>query len=588
MSAIHADETHAVAASIASTSRGLAPGRAASPEDIAAVFDAINRCSAIAELDMDGHILSANANFLQLFECPLEEVVGQHIRRFYPPGAPESPEDQATWKSLRAGLPVCSECRRVAASGRSLHLQATYNIVFDDAGRPAKVIKIATDITSAKRRALEDASKLAAIDRSQAVIEFDPHGKVLEANANFLALTGYSIDEVRGRDHRIFVPPQEAASADYRAFRERLGRGDFDAGEYKRVGKGGREIWLHATYNPVFDADGRICKIVKYASDVTRERLRAAEFESRLAAIDKAQAVIEFDLEGRVLQANRNFLAAMGYTLAEIQGKHHSMFCAPEYVVGAEYRTFWLRLADGEFVGGRFHRIGKFGRDVWIQATYSPIRDLNGAVVKVVKYAYDVTKEVMLEKRIAAMSTDMQASVARLVQSIAAIAANSAVSAEVADETSTAANAGFEALRKSIVAIDAIQASSTKVSEIVRVISEIANQTNLLAFNAAIEAARAGEHGVGFSVVAAEVRKLAERSSVAAREIAMLIDESKVQVSHGAEVTKDAARNFEGILSSVKRNGAAVTQIADATEAQREQANEVSSLIRRLTDAAAS
>ncbi len=337
----------------------------------------------------------------------------------------------------------------------------------------------------------------------------------------------------------------------------------------------------------MFDDHGKLTKVVKLASDVTQARLVSAEFQAKVAAIDLSQAVIEFDLDGKVLTANRNFLAAMGYTLREITAQHHSIFCAPEYRRSEEYRDFWLRLSEGQFISGRFHRVGKFDRDVWIQATYNPIFDLNGRVMKVVKYAYDVSKEVRLEREIATRSAEMTGSVGRLLESIAAIVTNSTVAADMAAEASRAAESGAEALQKSNLAIGAIQASSNKVSEIVRVIGDIASQTNLLAFNAAIEAARAGQHGIGFSVVAGEVRKLAERSSTAAQEIATLIETSVAQVENGAGVSRDAASSFAGILASVGRTGTSVSAIAHAAERQREMASEVSALITSLTSAIA-
>lgn len=449
-------------------------------------------------------------------------------------------------------------------------------------GELRKVFLVAQDITRVKLEQLEAASKLGAIDRAQAVIEFDLSGRVLNANDNFLELMGYRQEEIRGLHHRTFVDPAHAASAEYQVFWERLGRGEFSAGEYRRVGRDGREVWIQATYNPVFDPRGRPVKVVKFASDVTAAKLRNAEFEAKVAAMDLGQAVIEFDLDGHVTSANRNFLAAMGYTMREIQGQHHSMFCSDEYRQSREYRDFWLRLNEGQFVSGRFHRVGKFGRDVYIQATYNPIFDLSGRVMKVVKYAYDVTKEVELEKRITAKSGEMTASVRALVDSIGAIASSTGNASETARQSAAAAEAGHRAVHQSMESIDRIQASSSKVSEIVRVIGDIANQTNLLAFNAAIEAARAGQHGVGFSVVAAEVRKLAERSSDAAKEISTLIESSVVQVSQGAEVSKSAAGSFEGIMSSVQATAASVMDIAESAQLQRQMAGEVSSLIEAL------
>lgn len=454
------------------------------------------------------------------------------------------------------------------------------------AEKPTRAAKVAGDADEQFNLADQDlAGYVAAISRSQAIIEFDLDGIILTANENFLGLMGYRLDEVAGQHHRLFVDQEEVGAADYQVFWDRLRRGEGQAGEFRRIGRDGRDVWIQATYSPVLDAQGRPVKVVKLASDVTQSKLRNAEFAAKVAAIDEGQAVIEFDLDGNVLTANRNFLVAMGYTLREIQGHHHSQFCTVEYTQSEEYRDFWLRLNAGEHISGRFHRIGKFNRDVWIQATYNPILDLKGQVIKIIKYAYDVTQEVLLARRITDKATEMTGSVRSLVDSIKAIADNSGVASSMAMETSSAAKTGFDAVQKSIAAIDRIQNSSSRVAEIVRVISEIANQTNLLAFNAAIEAARAGQQGVGFSVVAAEVRKLAERSSSAAQEIGRLIDESSHNVQQGADVSRSAASSFAGILSSVERTVASAGEIAGATEQQRELAGKVSRLIEELARA---
>lgn len=454
------------------------------------------------------------------------------------------------------------------------------------AEKPTRAAKVAGDADEQFNLADQDlAGYVAAISRSQAIIEFDLDGIILTANENFLGLMGYRLDEVAGQHHRLFVDQEEVGAADYQVFWDRLRRGEGQAGEFRRIGRDGRDVWIQATYSPVLDAQGRPVKVVKLASDVTQSKLRNAEFAAKVAAIDEGQAVIEFDLDGNVLTANRNFLVAMGYTLREIQGHHHSQFCTVEYTQSEEYRDFWLRLNAGEHISGRFHRIGKFNRDVWIQATYNPILDLKGQVIKIIKYAYDVTQEVLLARRITDKATEMTGSVRSLVDSIKAIADNSGVASSMAMETSSAAKTGFDAVQKSIAAIDRIQNSSSRVAEIVRVISEIANQTNLLAFNAAIEAARAGQQGVGFSVVAAEVRKLAERSSSAAQEIGRLIDESSHNVQQGADVSRSAATSFAGILSSVERTVDSAGEIAGATEQQRELAGKVSRLIEELARA---
>ncbi len=237
-------------------------------------------------------------------------------------------------------------------------------------------------------------AQFAAIDRAQAIIEFSLDGTILHANENFCEAMGYALDEIQGRHHRMFAEPAYAASTEYRAFWEKLGRGEYHAGQYKRLAKGGREIWIQATYNPIFDASGKAYKVVKFATDITAERLKTANYEGQLDAIGKAQAVIEFCLDGTILTANDNFCKAMGYALSEIQGRHHRMFAEPGYAASAEYRAFWEKLGRGEFHAGQYKRLAKGGREIWIQATYNPILDMNGKPFKVVKYATDVTEQV--------------------------------------------------------------------------------------------------------------------------------------------------------------------------------------------------
>ena len=248
--------------------------------------------------------------------------------------------------------------------------------------------------TKSSTSSVDMLGQLNAINKVMAVIEFELDGTIITANDNFLGALGYSLEEIEGRHHRMFCEPSYTQSNEYRAFWENLARGEFQAGEFKRIGKGGKEIWIQASYNPIFDAAGKPFKVVKYATDVTPQKIKNADFEGQLSAISKSQAVIEFAMDGTILTANDNFLNCLGYSLAEVKGQHHRMFAEPAYAQSSDYRLFWDRLNRGEFQAGEFQRFGKGNKEIWIQASYNPILDLNGKPVKVVKYASDITAQV--------------------------------------------------------------------------------------------------------------------------------------------------------------------------------------------------
>ncbi|MGI4862262.1 MAG: methyl-accepting chemotaxis protein [Janthinobacterium lividum] len=538
---------------------------------------------AVIEFDPSGNVLRANTVFLGLMGYTAEELLGQNHRIFCDRNYVMGAEYGMFWGGLNAGQEMRGEFRRIRRDGQAIWIHGAYTPLMDEKGALIKVVKVASDITNAKMLSDEHAGKVRAIDRAQGVIEFDLRGNVLDANENFLDLLGYSLGEIKGQHHRMFCEPDYLHTDAYRAFWEKLGRGEYDSGQYKRLGKNGREIWIQASYNPIFSSDGTLVKIVKFATDITQNKRNSAEREGRLAAIDRANAVIEFDLEGNVLYANQNFLDTMGYTLREVVGKHHKQFCEPDYVKSSEYRDFWSKLGRGDFYTGRFMRVTKHGYAVWLQATYNPIFDEDGKPFKVIKYATDITAQVEREAQIQTHLIAMNSKISELSESITGIAQSTRQATEVATETQTEAQDGGRTLQQSIAAIQDIETSSAGINEIIKVISDIANQTNMLAFNAAIEAARAGEHGYGFAVVASEVRKLAERSSQATKEISKLIEDSIQRVGQGSRTSAKAAEGFERIRDGVDRTTRTIGAIHEVTEQQAQATRDVSQLLHELT-----
>ena len=543
---------------------------------------AIGRYRGVVEYDLSGKILFVNDHFAKMLGYRAEDLIGCSHQDTAHPGCHIHADYRQFWYRLGRGEAEVSDFLRKDKDGNQRWVLSSFNPILDLDGKPWKVVEYATDVTEAKQATLEFEGKVDAISRATCVLETTLDGTILHANANYLKILGYSIEELRGKNERILVEPAIAQSENYRRSTEGLSQGEFLSGEFKRIAKDGREVWLRATINPILDLCGNPYKLVAYAMDVTDDKLKTLENENRLAAVERSQATIEFDLDGNILTANQNFLAVMGYSLREVVGQHHSMFCVPEYLKTVEYGDFWRRLNAGEAHSGRFHRIGKYGRDVHIQASYSPVYDLSGRPVRVIKHAYDITAQVEMEHRIATKSQEMQGMVKQLTDAITTISNGARGASEVSGETQIAAKQGNEAIHNAIESIDLISRSSGQIAKIVTVIGELASQTNLLAFNAAIEAARAGEHGVGFSVVAEEVRKLAERSADAASEIAKLIEESGERVAHGTERSHDAQKAFEGIVSSIEKSTRSIAEIADAATTQEDLTMKVVGMIGEL------
>jgi len=428
-----------------------------------------------------------------------------------------------------------------------------------------------------------------SMNKSQAIIEFDTKGFIKDANSNFLSLMNYKLDEIKGKHHSIFIEEKEVNSASYKKFWKDLGEGKFLSSEFKRIGKDKKEVWIEASYNPILGITNKPYKIIKYATDITYKKLEAADVKGQLNALHTSQAVISFQLDGTILDANENFLKTFEYTLEEIKGKHHSIFIEESFKNSKDYKTFWEELNRGIFKSAEFKRFGKNNKEVWIQSVYNPILDMNGKVFKVVKFATDITQLVherihrkkiqsyinqdindintevftTTEKTVSASKASFVTS--SKVQEIAAGAEELDASVmEIKNQVENAkyiSKTAFEQSNETRTTISSLSKASEKIGEIINLINEIATQTNLLSLNASIEAARAGESGRGFAIVASEVKNLADQTSIATKEISS-------QVKSVQNFTQKAVGDMEEIFSSIKTLSEISSVISSAVEEQ--------------------
>ena len=538
---------------------------------------AISESQAVIEFDMDGTIITANENFLKALGYSLVEIKGKHHSLFVEASERDSAGYREFWTKLNRGEYQAAEYKRIGKGGKEVWIQASYNPILDANGKPFKVIKFATDITAKKIQSMEDAGKIDAILRAQAVIEFNMDGTIITANENFLKTVGYSLAEIQGRHHSLFVEPAMRESAEYREFWAKLNRGEYTAAEYKRIGKGAKEIWILASYNPILDDRKKPFKVVKFATDVTDQKLNTADFAGQIDAIGKSQAVIEFNIDGTIRTANANFLNTLGYSLGEITGKHHSLFVETSERESDGYREFWSRLSRGKYQAGEYKRIGKGGKEVWIQASYNPILDLNGKPFKVVKYATDTTAQViarMKSEKVRGMMEQVAAGAEELNASVREISDAMLKSKDTAsDAVLRVAKADEQAKR--------LSSAAEAMSGIVQIIGDITGQINLLALNATIESARAGEAGRGFAVVASEVKNLANQAKQATDKIT-----DEIGSLNG--ISGDVVTALNSIRQAIQSVSEYVTSTAAAVEQQSTVTGEMSTSMQRAAAEAAS
>eukprot|EP00903_Cladosiphon_okamuranus_P022149 g20370.t1 len=477
---------------------------------------------------LDAKKQRANENFLRTFGYSLDEIKGRHHRMFVDPDYAKSSDYERLWKALSKGEFQSAEFARIAKGGKEVWIQATYNPVISRSGTVRKIVKIATDITEKKRKALEAQGQIDAINRSQAVIQFDLDGTILDANSNFLKSLGYELSE---------------------AFWLKLGEGAYQSGEFRRRHKDGRDIWILASYNPILDAAGHPFKVVKFATDVTSEKLRNAEYEGQIAAISRSQAMISFTREGIILDANENFLRTTGYSAAEVVGKHHRMFVSPDYAQSKEYASFWKDLGDGKHTSAIYQRYGKSGTPIWLQATYNPIFDASGRLIKITKFATDVTQNMKSRQTAIAAAEETLGTVEQTVASAREITGSAQDVSRGMDEAQRAVDDMQTRSEAAGRSTETLRNAAASMDDVVQLISKVADQINLLSLNATIEAARAGEAGRGFAVVANEVKDLASQTSQATTRIFAEIEE--MQTVAGA--VDEALKAIQSSITEVWR-----------------------------------
>jgi PAS domain S-box-containing protein len=316
--------------------------------DYAGQVAAIRNSQVVIAYAMDGTILDMNDGFLKLFHYNREELMGKNARMFGDQSAEQSATFRETWERLNRGEFSRGEGKRVTKDGQEIWIQFFYNPIMGADGKPYKVINYFNDVTEQKVSSANISWQLSAISKVQGVVEFEMDGRVITANENFQRIMGYTLEEIKGKPHRMFVDEGYGQSPAYQEFWAKLNRGEYIADEFKRIAKGGKEVWLQASYNPIMNLNGKPSKVVKYASDITQQKMRNADFSGQIAAISKSQAIIEFQMDGTVVSANENFLKTMGYTLDEVKGKHHGVFVDETYRQSPAYQEFWAKLNRDE------------------------------------------------------------------------------------------------------------------------------------------------------------------------------------------------------------------------------------------------
>lgn len=509
---------------------------------------ALDRGKAMVEFNLRGEITKINRKMCEILSVIPEDVKGTLHKDLCEPGFGETRQHTDFWDKLVAGEVVSGVFRRMSPSGEAFWLRCVYTPLIKSDGRVDGILLVGTDVTEHQEGFVRMEQKLAALNDFGCVMEHHKDGQLIDASPKVLSALEQNASQLRSKTFTDLCIATDEASNQWK----QIVRGERIVGDFQRVVGDKEPVWFRGAYSVLQSSEGEIDRVFFIGEDITSSRAAEKDIASRIAATNLGLSIAEFDVNGQVLEANENFLKHLGQSRRELIGEHHSTLCSPDFVHTESYRGFWLGLARGEQWAGRMAHIDRYNGDVVLYSVYCPIRNQDGEVSRVIAYCLDQTSAARFEKLAVDRSNEVLSEVQRFKSSINSLEGQLHEMIDTARSSQDQSKQGQEDLQKGHGAIEAARSSSSEISKVVEVIGDIAGQTNLLAFNAAVEAARAGEHGVGFSIVAEEVRKLAERNADAARDISRLVETAGRDFDFGTKMVDGTLGHLGRIASNLE------------------------------------